>query len=66
MKLMLTFVGVLTILGGLLPFLSSKNFLPAFLQGIPTSGPVYQGIIVAIGVVAFVYGIRARNTHEQH
>lgn len=60
MKLMLTLVGLLTILGGLLPFLSNAKLLPSFLQGVPTSGPIYQGLIVAIGVVAFVYGIRAR------
>jgi len=56
MRWMLVFVGVLTVLGGLLPFVIS--FLPEPLKAIPTSGPVYQGIIVVIGLIAIVYGVR--------
>ena len=56
MKIMLIFVGVLTVLGGLLPFI--VNFFPEPLNAIPTSGNVYQGIIVLIGLIAIVYGVR--------
>lgn len=66
MKLMITFVGLLTVLGGLLPFLKDMNLLPDFLQGIPTSGPGYQIIIIGIGVIAVIYGVRSRSNiiHE--
>ena len=57
MRAMLIFVGLLTILGGLLPFLSERNLLPGFLANIPTSGSTYQGIIVGIGALALIYGI---------
>lgn len=56
MKLMIVFVGVLTVLGGLLPFIAS--YLPNPLNTIPTSGPVYQGIIVVIGLIAIIYGLK--------
>lgn len=59
MKLMITFVGILTILGGLLPYLKDNGLLPAFLQNIPTSGLGYQAIIIGIGIAAVIYGIRA-------
>ena len=59
MKIMITFVGLLTILGGLLPFLSSKEWLPGFLEWLPTSGPGYQALIIAIGLIAVYYGLRS-------
>ena len=47
-------IAFLTILGGIIPFL--QNFLPAV---IPTTGPLYSIIIIAIGVVGLVYGFIA-------
>ena len=47
-------IALLTILGGIIPFL--QNFLPAV---IPTTGPLYSIIIIAIGVVGLVYGFIA-------
>src|SRR3989338_3387416 len=38
-------IALLTVLGGILPFIQS--FVPA---GIPTSGLLYSGIIIAIGI----------------
>ncbi|MEK6862217.1 MAG: hypothetical protein AABY07_09715 [Nanoarchaeota archaeon] len=61
MKLMITFVGLLTVLGGLLPLLKDSGLLPSFLEKIPTSGIGYQAIIVAIGLIALIYGFRTRN-----
>ncbi len=57
MKIMVTFVGILTILGGLLPFLEKMNWLPESVKWIPTSGPWYQAIIIGVGVIAVIYGI---------
>lgn len=58
MRLMLIFVGLLTVLGGLLPFII--NFVPEPYNTIPTSGPIYQGTIVVIGLIAIIYGLRKR------
>jgi len=44
-------LGLLTILGGILPFI--QNFVPAI---IPTTGPLYSGLIVVIGVIGMIYG----------
>jgi len=47
-------IGLLTILGGILPFI--QNFVPAL---IPTSGPLYSGLIIIIGVIGIIYGFMA-------
>ena len=62
MKGMLVFVGLLTILGGLLPILKNANLLPGLLAGIPTTGIWYQAIIIAIGVIAIWYGFHKSRT----
>ena len=47
-------LALLTILGGILPFI--QNFVPAI---IPTSGPLYSGVIIVIGVIGMIYGFMA-------
>ncbi len=47
-------IGLLTILGGILPFI--QNFVPAI---IPTSGPLYSGLIIVIGIIGMIYGFIA-------
>lgn len=47
-------IAILTILGGIIPFL--QNFLPAV---IPTTGPLYSGMIIIIGVIGLIYGFVA-------
>lgn len=47
-------VALLTLLGGILPFISS--LVPGF---IPTSGLAYSGIIIVLGLIGFVYGVMA-------
>jgi len=59
MKLMLTLIGILTVLGGLWPFLKSQQWIPSALAGIPAEGLYYQGIIIAIGVIAIIVGVRS-------
>ena len=50
-KIVLVAIGLMTILGGLLPFIQS--YVPI---AIPTSGLLYSGIIILIGVAGFIYG----------
>ena len=45
---------LLTIGGGILPFISEFVSLP-----LPTSGPLYAGMIIFIGAVGLIYGIMA-------
>ena len=47
-------LAVLTILGGILPFI--QNFIPKI---IPTTGPLYSGIIIVIGIIGMLYGFIA-------
>ena len=47
-------LAIITILGGILPFVS--NFVHL---GIPTTGILYSGIIMVIGVVGIIYGFMA-------
>ena len=47
-------LALLTVLGGILPFI--QNFIPAI---IPTTGPIYSGIIIVIGVIGIIYGFIA-------
>ena len=47
-------IGLLTVLGGILPFI--QNFVPAV---IPTTGPLYSGLIIVIGVIGMIYGFMA-------
>lgn len=43
---------LMTVMGGILPFIS--NFLPI---NLPTSGPAYSGLIILIGLIGLVYGL---------
>jgi len=54
MKIMITILGVLIILAGVLPFLNNFGILPSF---IPTSKPGYQFIIIAVGIIGLIYGL---------
>ncbi len=48
---MIALVGILTILAGILPLLNGLNLFPANF----TSGPIYSGIIIVIGLIGLVY-----------
>ena len=52
MKIMIVFIGMLTVLAGILPFFNGFGM-------VPFSGPVYSGIIILIGIIAFWYSIKA-------
>jgi len=52
MKIMIVFIGMLTILAGVLPFFNGFGM-------VPFSGPVYSGIIILIGIIAFWYSVKA-------
>ncbi len=56
MKGMIVFIGLLTVLGGLLPLLNQWEMLPEPLKFVPTEGGAYQMIIVLIGVIGIIYG----------
>lgn len=50
-KLVMISVGLITLLGGVLPFLKGVIAL-----NIPTTGVLYSGVIILIGVLGFIYG----------
>ena len=47
-------LALLTIMGGILPFTSELIKIP-----LPTSGPLYSGLIILIGAIGLVYGVIA-------
>jgi hypothetical protein len=53
-KFIVIFLALLTVLGGILPFI--QQFVPVI---IPTSGPLYSGLIIIIGVIGLVYSFIA-------
>ena len=52
-KFVVSVLAILTIFGGLIPFLVSMNLIPST---VPSSGPVYSAIIILIGIIAVIYG----------
>lgn len=64
MKFVLTLFGLVTIFVGVLPYLADKGLLPGVLSNMPTEGTVYQGIIIVIGLLAVLYGLRARERYR--
>ena len=53
MKIMITILGILIILAGIIPFLNNFGVLPSF---IPAEKPGYQFIIIAVGIIGLIYG----------
>jgi len=52
-KFMVIMLGILTILGGLLPLLGEMMSLP-----IPTNGVIYSGLIIVVGLIGIIYGAK--------
>ncbi|GEM_PF-2193696 len=63
MRVMITFVGILTMLGGIWPLVSNYDFIPETLNLIPSTGPTYQMIIIGIGAIAVLYGASVSRYH---
>ncbi len=55
MKIMITILGFLIVLAGVVPFLGDSG-LKIIPEGIPTSGTLYYGIIIVIGAIGIIYG----------
>lgn len=53
MKIMITVLGILIILAGLLPLLGSIGIMP---NSAITKAPGYQFVIITIGIIALIYG----------
>ena len=51
-KLVAVLIALKTVLGGVLPL--AAKYLP---PGIPTTGPLYAGLIIVIGGIGIVYGV---------
>ena len=54
MKIMITVIGILITLAGILPFLKSFGLLP---EAVPTVGAKYSILVIVVGAVGLVYGI---------
>ncbi len=57
MMIMIVIIGLLTLLAGILPFLAGFGILPSI---VPTSGVFYSGLVILIGIIGFLYGIKSR------
>lgn len=65
MKGIVFFIGLLTVLGGLWPFIKEKNLIQV-LDFIPATGDIYQGIIVIIGILAIAYSVGRKKKLVYH
>lgn len=54
MKMMITIIGIMITLAGILPFLKNFGLLP---QVVPTDGAYYSIVIIAVGALGLIYGI---------
>jgi|GEM_PF-5721807 hypothetical protein len=58
LKMELVLFGILTLLVGIYPSLAQRSMLPAFLSFLPVEGLGYQSIIIVLGGLALLIGIR--------
>lgn len=63
MKLVMTLIGLVTILIGLLPIAESKGWFSISL--IPTTGIAYNVIIIIIGVLGTWYGFKHKENFQK-
>ena len=59
MRLPLILFGVLTVLAGIIPYLKDVTFL-SFLASVPSEGPIYQIIIIVLGALAILIGMKMK------
>jgi len=64
MKMFFLLLGILVIIAGALPFLQDGGILPAGFA-VPTSGAVYQAIIVALGVLVVIAALKKKRSTLQ-
>lgn len=62
MKIWFILFGLLNIVFGLLPLIKKMNYMPDFLEFLPTEGIGYGLIIAGIGAIIFWLGIRIKRT----
>ena len=60
MRAMMVLIGFVVIVVGLLPYIVNIEAIPDFIKAVPSSGVSYQMIIVAVGALAVLYGLRRR------
>ena len=54
MKIMISVLGILIILAGVLPLISDFGILPDF---VPVEQPGYQFVIIAVGILGLLYAV---------
>ena len=54
MRIMLTLIGLLTVLAGVLPLLSDMGTIPPFVL---STEPGFQFLIIALGIVGLIYAL---------
>ena len=62
MKFMHILIGLLVVIIGGLPFLKQFNLMPESLNFIPVSGWSYQLIIIGIGLLSIIFGVKVART----
>ncbi|MFH1641673.1 MAG: hypothetical protein ABIC04_02125 [Nanoarchaeota archaeon] len=54
LRIVMVIIGIMIVLAGALPFLSSVNLLS---DKIPTTGPMYAMMVIAVGTFGFIYAV---------
>jgi multisubunit Na+/H+ antiporter MnhB subunit len=65
MKIVELIAGVAIVAIGVLPYIAKTGFLKQQLQQFQPGTALYQGIIIAIGVLLILYATRARKKREK-
>ena len=62
MKFMHILIGLLVVIIGGLPFLKQFNLMPESLNFIPVGGWQYQLMIIGIGLLSIIFGVKIART----
>ena len=58
MKIIVSLLGLLTIMVGLWPMVKTSELVPVALGIVPGEGPVYPLMIITVGVLGLLYGLK--------
>ena len=59
MKIIVSIIGLLTVLIGAWPMVRESSLVPESIKFVPSAGVAYQIIIILIGILGLLYGMKS-------